>query len=71
LAKALSSQTEHKDELKENEIQIDNDEHSLGDENSSAAPTSGKNKYQMLIKSMIARIEFNNCLAPIQEYGRH
>lgn len=20
---------------------------------------------------MIARIEFNNCLAPIQEYGRH
>jgi len=33
--------------------------------------TSGKKTYDMLLKSLIARIEFNNCLAPIQEYGRH
>ena len=34
-------------------------------------PTSGKNRFDTLIKSLIARIEFNNTLAPIQEYGRH
>lgn len=31
----------------------------------------GKSKYEIMLKSMIARIEFNNALAPIQEYGRH
>lgn len=25
----------------------------------------GKNKFDILLKSMIARIEFNNCLAPV------
>ena len=35
------------------------------------APTQGKINYDMLIKSMIARLEFNNSLAPIQDYGRH
>jgi hypothetical protein len=33
--------------------------------------TSGKNRFDTLLKSLIARIEFNNTLAPIQEYGRH
>jgi hypothetical protein len=28
-------------------------------------PTSGKNRFDTLIKSLIARIEFNNTLAPI------
>ena len=32
---------------------------------------SGKYKFDTLIKSMIARIEYNNTLAPVQEYGRH
>ncbi len=27
--------------------------------------TQGKNRYDILIKSLIARIEFNNTLAPI------
>ena len=32
---------------------------------------SGKHRYDNLIKTMIARIEYNNTLAPVQEYGRH
>lgn len=41
------------------------------DESASLLPTTGKSRYDTLIKSLIARIEFNNTLAPIQEYGRH
>lgn len=33
--------------------------------------TTGKHRFDTLIKTMIARIEYNNTLAPIQEYGRH
>lgn len=36
-----------------------------------AGATSGKNRFDTLLKSLIARIEFSNTLAPIQEYGRH
>jgi hypothetical protein len=36
-----------------------------------AMQTAGKNRFDNLIKSLIARIEFNNTLAPIQDYGRH
>lgn len=32
---------------------------------------SGKHRFDNLIKTMIARIEYNNTLAPVQEYGRH
>ena len=32
---------------------------------------NGKCRFDQLIKTMIARIEFNNTLAPVQEYGRH
>ena len=32
---------------------------------------SGKYRFDTLIKTMIARIEYNNTLAPVQEYGRH
>lgn len=28
-------------------------------------------RFDTLIKTMIARIEYNNTLAPVQEYGRH
>ena len=31
----------------------------------------GGGRFDNLIKSLIARIEFNNTLAPIQDYGRH
>lgn len=34
-------------------------------------PTAGKTRFDTLLKSLIARIEFNGTLAPIQEYGRH
>jgi hypothetical protein len=34
-------------------------------------PINGKNRFDTLLKSLIARIEFNNTLAPITEYGRH
>lgn len=40
-------------------------------DSASLLPTSGKNRFDVLLKSLIARIEFNNTLAPIQEYGRH
>lgn len=33
--------------------------------------TSGKHRFDTLLKTMIARIEYNNTLAPVQEYGRH
>jgi hypothetical protein len=42
----------------------------MGDDPSSV-PMMGKNKFDVLLKSMIARIEFNNCLAPVQNYARH
>ena len=32
---------------------------------------SGKHRFDNLIKTMIARIEYNNTLAPVQDYGRH
>jgi len=32
---------------------------------------SSKYRFDQLIKTMIARIEYNNTLAPVQEYGRH
>lgn len=53
--------------MKENEILLDGEDEDF----SNPFPNCGKAKYETLIKSMIARIEFNNCLAPIQEYGRH
>ena len=40
-------------------------------EETSPFPNSGKSKFEVMIKSMIARIEFNNCLAPVSEYARH
>lgn len=32
---------------------------------------AGRFKFENVLKSMVARLELNNCLAPIQEYGRH
>lgn len=42
-----------------------------GESGGSGLQTQGKNRFDNLIKSLIARIEFTNTLAPIQEYGRH
>ncbi len=41
------------------------------DDSAMGMPTAGKNRFDVLLKSLIARIEFNGTLAPIQEYGRH
>ncbi|CDW75095.1 UNKNOWN [Stylonychia lemnae] len=71
MQKDLSSQQDKKEEVaKENEINLDNDEQSMMEE-TSPFPNSGKSKFEVLLKSMIARIEYNNCLAPVQEYARH
>jgi len=43
---------------------MDNDESYPGQMN-------GKYRFDTLLKTMIARIEYNNTLAPVQEYGRH
>jgi len=44
-----------------------------GMENDESYPgqMNGKYRFDQLIKTMIARIEYNNTLAPVQEYGRH
>lgn len=43
----------------------------MDEDNSHAGIMTGKHRYDNLIKTMIARIEYNNTLAPVQEYGRH
>jgi hypothetical protein len=49
------------------------DEEDLEMEGDASYPgvTTGKTRFDQLIKTMIARIELNNTLAPRQEYGRH
>lgn len=41
------------------------------DDSASGMQYTGKNRFDTLLKSLIARIEFTGTLAPIQEYGRH
>ena len=43
----------------------------LEDDTSQNQLAGGKHRYDTLIKTMIARLEYNNTLAPVQEYGRH
>ena len=43
----------------------------LADEPSEPAANLGMHRYENMLKSMIARLEVNNSLAPIQDYGRH
>ena len=50
---------------------VDSNISGFGEDESSVAPMSGKNRFDNLLKSLIARIEFNNTLAPITDYGRH
>lgn len=57
-------------------MQVDGEDLSAMDDEASnrgqeAIMTSGKHRFDTLIKTMIARIEYNNTLAPVQEYGRH
>lgn len=50
---------------------VDGEDESEMDDASYSGVGGGKAKYDQMIKSMIARIEFSNALAPISEYGRH
>ena len=34
-------------------------------------PAAGKHKFDTMLKSMLARLEFCNYLAPVEDYGRH
>ena len=40
-------------------------------EQSEASGVGGGHRFENLIKSMLARLELNGSLAPIQQYGRH
>ena len=43
----------------------------LDEDGSYSEQLNGKYRFENMIKTMIARIEYNNTLAPVQEYGRH
>jgi hypothetical protein len=58
----------NKSNVKDGEIDLSEDS---DDSNTEMIPMSGKHKYDTLIKSMIARIEFSGNLAPITEYAKH
>jgi hypothetical protein len=57
--------------------EVDGDSLSSADEEDINIPdqnhktTSGLQAYNNMIRSMLARLECNNALAPIHEYGRH
>ena len=63
LQKTLDQKDKFKEQVKENEIELDNDEGSNEEEGYQFM--AGKDRFDTMLKSMIARIEFNNCLAPI------
>lgn len=41
------------------------------EDQSEASGVGGCHRFENLIKSMLARLELHNSLAPIQQYGRH
>ena len=43
----------------------------MGDPDDSELNNAGGHRFDHLIKSMLARLELHNSLAPIQQYGRH
>lgn len=47
------------------------EENISGPEDYSENNVGGGHRFENLIKSMLARLELNNSLAPIQQYGRH
>lgn len=47
------------------------EENISGPEDYSENNAGGGHRFENLIKSMLARLELNNSLAPIQQYGRH
>ena len=49
----------------------DGEDISGADEPSCDQSNAGGHRFENMIKSMLARLELNNSLAPIQEYGRH
>ena len=50
---------------------MDGEDISGPDDPSEGTGNQGGHRFGNLIKSMLARLELHNSLAPIQEYGRH
>ena len=49
----------------------DGEDISGGEDPSCDNSNAGGHRFENMIKSMLARLELHNSLAPIQEYGRH
>ena len=47
------------------------EENISGPEDCNEASAAGGHRFENLIKSMLARLELNGSLAPVQQYGRH
>jgi hypothetical protein len=71
MQKAGDKKIDGEDDLAEGEDGVNGDSHMSDLHDDESFVPSGKDRFDTLLKSLIARIEFNNTLAPIQEYGRH
>ena len=70
--KTQNEQQSAKDDVgKKPAADLEGEDLSQYEESSFNNPTTGKNKFEMMLKSMIARLEFCNYLAPKEDYGRH
>lgn len=47
------------------------DEENISGPEDASEVNVGGHRFENLIKSMLARLELNNSLAPIEQYGRH
>lgn len=52
-------------------VNLDEENISGPEDVSEASNVGGGHRFENLIKSMLARLELNGSLAPIQQYGRH
>jgi len=52
-------------------VNLDEENISGPEDFSEASNVGGGHRFENLIKSMLARLELQNSLAPIQQYGRH
>lgn len=66
-----NKEAEAKDGGKVKEGEKVDEENISGPEDASEASNVGGHRFENLIKSMLARLELNNSLAPIEQYGRH
>jgi hypothetical protein len=65
MQKAGNKKIDGEDDLVEGEEGVNGDSHMSDLEDDETFVPSGKDRFDTLLKSLIARIEFNNTLAPI------